>query len=184
MCAALLWQGKCRASQVLGYPFALLAHETLWSRQGIQLTRKFGSKITVPNITDFKEYTDAIEEADTAEKLCVLKFCAEWCQSCKAIDRKYAVLSQQNPQVRFYKVDFDKNSELCQALGITHIPAVHIHMGINGRVEEFTCGPQTFHKVRETLQTYDVAGLDHKSRKHNWTEKVRQTSLKLQGSTS
>ena len=72
------------------------------------------------------DYTREIQ-ANTAV---VIDVFTEWCGPCQAIKPFFAGLPQQYPQVRFFKMDLDKNRFLSSNLGIQSIPTfLFIHKG-------------------------------------------------------
>lgn len=61
---------------------------------------------------------------------CVIDVFTEWCGPCKAIKPFFANLPNSYPQIRFFKMDLDKNKFLGTSLGIQSIPTfLFIHKG-------------------------------------------------------
>lgn len=52
----------------------------------------------------------------------LIDFFAEWCGPCKAISPKIEELSTQHTNIKFFKVDVDKLSEVAAANGISAMP--------------------------------------------------------------
>jgi len=56
--------------------------------------------------------------------LYVLDFHADWCGPCRMISPLLEELDTSNPDINFYKVDVDKETELSTLYGIKNIPTV------------------------------------------------------------
>lgn len=69
----------------------------------------------------------AINGADvksTIEKGCsIIKFGADWCSACKAIDPQYKELSSKFVSVNFLDMDVEKNVDFSLDLGVRAIPS-------------------------------------------------------------
>lgn len=60
----------------------------------------------------------------------VIDIYADWCGPCQAIKPFFATLPSQFPQVRFFKMDLDKNRFLSTSMGVQSIPTfLFIHKG-------------------------------------------------------
>ena len=57
------------------------------------------------------------------DRLIVLDFSAVWCGPCKRIYPVLQQLSDQYPQVGFYKVDIDELQDVAQHFGIDSVPS-------------------------------------------------------------
>ncbi|KAF1992780.1 thioredoxin [Amniculicola lignicola CBS 123094] len=77
------------------------------------------SKEGVHNLSAKAEWDTALEKKDT---LIVLDCFATWCGPCKVIAPQVVKLSNEFPDVRFYKVDVDEVPDLAQELGIRAMP--------------------------------------------------------------
>lgn len=76
-----------------------------------------GPKPVVELMTQF-DYQREIKENDAV----VVDVFADWCGPCQAIKPFFASLPSQFPQVRFFKMDLDKNRFLGSSLGVQSIP--------------------------------------------------------------
>lgn len=57
----------------------------------------------------------------------ILYFTASWCGPCRQFGPVVDQISDEEPDVRFGKVDIDANPELAQAYGIRSIPTLVAH---------------------------------------------------------
>jgi len=55
---------------------------------------------------------------------CVVKFGAEWCGPCRAIEPRLAALSGKLPSVTFLGVDVDQCRNVTKAFGLRKVPTV------------------------------------------------------------
>ena len=82
-------------------------------------TRSFG---TILHLT--KENFE--EEVLNDPGLIIIDFWAEWCQPCKMFAPIFAELNEEEPQVKFCKVNVDEQPELANMFGIDSIPTVAV----------------------------------------------------------
>lgn len=75
-----------------------------------------GIMVKVLTIENFNE--------ETKNGVCVIDFWASWCGPCRMLSPVIDELSEEHPEVKFYKVNTDEESDLAQAFGISSIPAV------------------------------------------------------------
>jgi thiol-disulfide isomerase/thioredoxin len=52
----------------------------------------------------------------------VLYFTAKWCGPCQRISPVYDELAKSNPEIKFFKIDVEKNEELAGTFGIKSMP--------------------------------------------------------------
>src|SRR5690242_17941678 len=52
----------------------------------------------------------------------VLYFTAKWCSPCRLINPVYRELAENNPTIKFFKVDVDKNNKLSEMFKIKVMP--------------------------------------------------------------
>lgn len=72
--------------------------------------------VKVLTLENFKE--------ETKDGVCVIDFWASWCGPCRMLSPIIDELSEEHPEVKFFKVNVDEESDLAQAFGISNIPAV------------------------------------------------------------
>merc|ERR1711957_267439 len=120
-----------------------------------------------PKITDVHDFNDFLSTIKDDERLCVVKFYADWCKSCHKFGVKYKKLALTHGdkidrkgkincgQVNFAEIEFGENRELCRSLGIKKLPYVLIYKGNMGLIDQFSCGPKFFdEKVVKRLNNY------------------------------
>ena len=74
---------------------------------------------------------------ESARIPCVLKFTAEFCGPCKAIQPKVREISRRfSGKARMFEVDVEECEELAVNLGITSIPAFYVFVN-RKKVKEF-----------------------------------------------
>ncbi len=72
--------------------------------------------VKVLTLENFKE--------ETKDGVCVIDFWASWCGPCRMLSPIIDELSEEHPEIKFFKVNVDEESDLAQAFGISNIPAV------------------------------------------------------------
>lgn len=107
----------------------------------------------ITKITNTKEFLDFIEGDD---RLCVIKFHANWCQICRTVVRKFAKFALNfgdreiidgtssgavvPGSVRFADVEWSQNTELCKALKVKKFPFIMIYEK-SEKIGAFSTGP-------------------------------------------
>eukprot|EP01083_Nonionella_stella_P237604 833368_1 len=113
-------------------------------------------------IKTHEEYVNFLEEDD---RLCVIKFYANWCKSCQRFGAKYRHLAFEegdhtigtegsivhSGEVRFAEVEYTASAKLCKALKVKKLPTVHMHRKGKGKLADMTCKPSLFHLVTDEL---------------------------------
>jgi thioredoxin 1 len=66
------------------------------------------------------EYADILTEPGVK----VVDFWAPWCGPCKLLLPKLVALAEKRPNVSFYKVNADDNSDLLNEMGIRSVPTL------------------------------------------------------------
>ena len=72
--------------------------------------------VKVLTLENFKE--------ETKDGVCVIDFWASWCGPCRMLSPIIDELSEEHPEIKFFKVNVDEESDHEQAFGISNIPAV------------------------------------------------------------
>lgn len=101
-------------------------------------------------IDGVEEYLAALQSA--GDSLVVLKVFAPWCRSCRALQPKVARLAREFDNVKFLKMDYEENKELCYRLGVAAMPTFIFYKGSAGEVDKFSCGPQRANVIREKIE--------------------------------
>lgn len=117
------------------------------------------SKGYVPQVTtisSMEEYLDFVGDTKD-DRLCIVKFYANWCKSCAKFDIHYKKLAlgkgdkvasdgtlDSLGRVRFAEVEFGQNAAMCKSFGIKRLPYIHMYKGTAGKVADFSCGPKKF----------------------------------------
>lgn len=68
--------------------------------------------------------TDFERSVKQAEGLVVVDFYADWCGPCKMLAPVLAELAEEQPEVKFFKVNIDENSDLAAKYGVMSIPTI------------------------------------------------------------
>lgn len=88
-------------------------------------------------------------EKETQSQLVLVDFWANWCQPCKMLDPILADLEDQfGTQIKFAKVDVEKNMELAEKFHIQNIPAQILF--VNGQAKEKVTG----YKPKKQFEEY------------------------------
>lgn len=92
-------------------------------------------------------------ELEVKEGLVLVDFFAEWCGPCKMVGPVLEELSaEMQGDVKFVKVDVDKNGELAQQYSITNIPSMLILK--DGEKKEMMVGFKPKQGIKELLEQY------------------------------
>ena len=63
-------------------------------------------------------------EVELSDKLCVIDLYADWCGPCRMLSRVLDELEQENPEVKFCKINVDSEPKLAALFNVTSIPLV------------------------------------------------------------
>ncbi|KAG7336494.1 thioredoxin [Nitzschia inconspicua] len=145
-----------------------------------------GTRPKIVSIESAEDYLNFLKEGenDPEERLAVVKFYADWCKSCQKFGQQFTrigreigdleevILNQDDDEeasivrkgeIRMGEIEWSGNSDLCKALGVTKLPAVHIYSSKGRLVDAFRCGPNKFPLFLDKLDNYlsmDSAELD------------------------
>jgi len=110
-----------------------------------------------PNIVKIQTHQDYVDFLQEDDRLCLVKFYASWCKSCKRFGVSYRHLAFEegdhlNPNgdvvhvgnVRFAEVEYSQNAKLCKSLKVRKLPTVHYYKRGGGKLSELTCKPSQF----------------------------------------
>lgn len=97
-----------------------------------------------------EQYLQVLRES--SDSLVVLKVFAPWCRSCRALTPKVNRFAREFSNVRFFKMDYEQNKELCHRLGVASMPTFVFYWGVAGEIEKFSCGPQRAYILREKIE--------------------------------
>jgi len=141
----------------------------------------------IPQIADINQYKDEVVDS-TDSSLVVVRFYADWCKACKAIESNYYRLPQEFPSsVKFVEVPLTKeNAYLHKGLGVPSLPFAHIyynddHIDNNGTgealsscrlVEELKIKKDKFSEFKRVLRSYvdEECDVHYRSETNNGTE--------------
>lgn len=70
---------------------------------------------------------EAVAEAEKAKQLCVVKFYAPFCRTCRRIEPAFEKLAQKMPQHRFLQVNFKEQPGVCKESNIRALPTMHVY---------------------------------------------------------
>merc|ERR1712228_1123966 len=91
------------------------------------------------------DYDEALKNAKV-----VIDFTATWCSPCKRIGPVFEKLAEQYPDIKFFKVDVDKNGEVSELEGISAMPTFKFYIG--GKAQDFVLQGASEEKLKEHLQ--------------------------------
>ncbi len=75
------------------------------------------------------------EELRLSEKSAVV-FYAPWCTFCKSMEAVCEAVEKLCPQVKFFRVDIDENSELAESYGVKSVPTLIAFEGADERARK------------------------------------------------
>lgn len=93
----------------------------------------------VKEIHGVEEYLNTLRS--NVDSLVILKIFAPWCRSCKALTPKVNRLAREYSHIKFFKMNYEQNKDLCKRLGIYSMPTFIMYYGQRGELDKFTCGP-------------------------------------------
>ncbi|MGM9908098.1 thioredoxin [Limosilactobacillus sp.] len=96
--------------------------------------------------------TDQSFEQDTATGVALVDFWATWCGPCRMQSPVVEALSEEMPEVNFYKLDVDQNPETARKFRIMSIPTLMIKK--DGQVVDQIVGYHPKEQLQQILQQY------------------------------
>ena len=104
------------------------------------------SKVLHLNDSDFEN------EVINSDVPVLVDFWATWCGPCKMIAPSLDELSEEMPNVKFFKIDIDKNSGYAGQLGIMSIPTLLIYK--NGEVVGKQVGAMPKDSIKNFIESF------------------------------
>lgn len=104
------------------------------------------SKVLHINDNDFEQ------EVIKSDLAVLVDFWATWCGPCKMVAPSLDELSEEMPQVKFVKVDIDKNTAYAGQLGIMSIPTMLIYK--NGEVVGKQVGAMPKDAIKSFIESF------------------------------
>ena len=96
--------------------------------------------------------TDQSFEQDTATGVALIDFWATWCGPCRMQSPVVEALSEEMPEVNFFKLDVDQNPAMAQQFRIMSIPTLMIKK--DGQVVDQIVGYHPKEQLQQILQQY------------------------------
>lgn len=127
-----------------------------------------------PDIAVLRTTEDYAKFLARDERLCVIKFYANWCKSCQRFGVKFRHLAFDEGDrldtrgsvvraggVRFAEAEYSAAAALCKSLNIRKLPTVHMHRQ-GEKVVDMVCKPSLFHLVVDEVHRWmEGAELPH-----------------------
>ena len=77
---------------------------------------------SIRSLSTVPELEEAMADAHSSGRLCVIKFYAPWCSACRVIQPKFKRLMREYPEHDFFQVDFSRCKPLSKHCDITMLP--------------------------------------------------------------
>lgn len=117
-----------------------------------------------PKIVVIKTAEDYVNFLEEDDRLCVVKFYANWCKSCQKFGVKFRHLAFDEGDrinvdgsmvhlgnVRFAEAEYSASAKLCKSLKVRKLPTVHMYRKGEGKIADMTCKPSLFHLVTDEV---------------------------------
>ena len=89
-------------------------------------------------------FQDTIDEIDG---YALVKFGASWCGPCKRYAPTFDKFAEENPKVKCFSIDAEKEQGLCEEYGVSSIPVTLVFKG--GELKDKVSGILTADKLTE-----------------------------------
>jgi thiol-disulfide isomerase/thioredoxin len=105
--------------------------------------------VTLDNLDDFIACMKKNED-----KVVVVRFFANWCQTCKRAEPTFFRFARRNPSITFINIPFTKtNTDLHRALNVSVVPYGQIYSSTE-LVEEMKLTSKNWFNFEETMKKY------------------------------
>lgn len=134
--------------------------------------RAYPKIVTINNMEEYKDFLLA------DDRLCLVKFHASWCKSCKLFGRQFeriasnigdlevpnddnraSMTTMREGEIRLAQIEYGANPDLCKKLGVKKVPSIHF-LSKGQLVDSFPSGPKKITKTLEKLNHYRSLSLD------------------------
>jgi thioredoxin 1 len=96
-----------------------------------------------------------LEEMKSNKQKLLIDFFAEWCGPCKMIIPKLESFESDFQDIKFVKIDIDKNRDYVMELGIRSVPTIMIYNGDEMVDTSIGVKPDTYYKdILNKVQEY------------------------------
>lgn len=92
------------------------------------------------------------EVVEKSAELCVIDLYADWCAPCRALSRILDILEEENPDVKFCKINIDEERRLAELFHVESIPLVAFVK--NGTYLDFSCGLVPKSTIEKLINEY------------------------------
>ena len=126
-----------------------------------------------PNIVKIETHQDYLDFLQQDDRLCIVKFFAKWCKSCRRFGVSFRHLASEEGDhiningdtvhlgdVRFAEVEYSQNFKLCKTLKVKKLPTVHYYKRGEGKISELTCKPSQFQLVVDEMNRLVTESVD------------------------
>ena len=97
------------------------------------------------NTIDECEFYKLLEK----EKLFIVNFSADWCSDCKSADALLNEFSEENPQLKIFRIDVGEYTDIANNFGVINVPSVLVFS--NKKVKSRAEGKFTINELSELI---------------------------------
>jgi thioredoxin 1 len=95
------------------------------------------------------EEEDFQQEVVDRDGVTVVDFYADWCGPCRVLGPILEDISEEKPEVKFVKMNVDKNQKIVESFGIRNVPTIIIFH--NGRIITKNVGSATKFEIENMI---------------------------------